>query len=125
MDQGEYMNVLCRFTRTKLLTYNEAHSYGTNISCTPFFVPYKGKDKRKWRNFLRKQSSGMWHNVEVVLTDVSEERITSIFRVEGKIWKSAREASVRDVCVRGSGLDLICIIIQIFAWRDQTTETSG
>jgi hypothetical protein len=25
----------------------------------------------------------MWHRVEVVLTDVSEERIASIFRVEG------------------------------------------
>jgi hypothetical protein len=39
----------------------------------------------------------MWHCVEVVLTDVSEERIASIFRVEEKIGKSAREASVRDV----------------------------
>jgi hypothetical protein len=39
----------------------------------------------------------MWHHVEVVLTDVSEERIASNFRVEGKIRKSAREASVRDV----------------------------
>jgi hypothetical protein len=39
----------------------------------------------------------MWHRVEVVLTDVSEERIASIFKVEGKIRKSAREASVRDV----------------------------
>jgi hypothetical protein len=39
----------------------------------------------------------MWHRVEVVLTDVSEERITSIFSVEGKIRKSARESSVRDV----------------------------
>jgi hypothetical protein len=38
----------------------------------------------------------MWHRVEVVLTDVSVERIASIFRVEGKIRKSAREASVRD-----------------------------
>jgi hypothetical protein len=38
----------------------------------------------------------MWNRVEVVLTDVSEERIASIFRVEGKI-KSAREASVRDI----------------------------
>jgi hypothetical protein len=33
----------------------------------------------------------------VVLTDVSEERIASIFRVEGKMRKSAHEASVRDV----------------------------
>jgi hypothetical protein len=39
----------------------------------------------------------MWHRVEVVLTDVSEERIASIFRIERKIRKSAREASVRDV----------------------------
>jgi hypothetical protein len=39
----------------------------------------------------------MWHRVEVVLTDVSEERIASIFRVEGKIRKSASQASVRDV----------------------------
>jgi hypothetical protein len=39
----------------------------------------------------------MWHRVEVVLTDVSEESIASIFRVEGKIRKSAREASVRNV----------------------------
>jgi hypothetical protein len=39
----------------------------------------------------------MWHRVEVMLTDVSEERIASIFRVEGKIRKSAREASIRDV----------------------------
>jgi hypothetical protein len=39
----------------------------------------------------------MWHRVEVVLTDVSEERIASIFRVEGKKRKSARKASVRDV----------------------------
>jgi hypothetical protein len=39
----------------------------------------------------------MWHRVEVVLTEVSEDRIASIFRVEGKIRKSASEASVRDV----------------------------
>jgi hypothetical protein len=39
----------------------------------------------------------MWHRVEVVLTDVSEERIASIFRVEGKKRKSARKASIRDV----------------------------
>jgi hypothetical protein len=33
---------------------------------------------------MRKQSSGMWRRVEVVLTDVSEEGIAFIFRVEGK-----------------------------------------
>jgi hypothetical protein len=32
----------------------------------------------------RKQSSGMWRRVDIVLTDVSEERIASIFRVEEK-----------------------------------------
>jgi hypothetical protein len=36
----------------------------------------------------------MWHRVDVVLTDVSEERIASIFRVEGKIRKSAGEETV-------------------------------
>jgi hypothetical protein len=44
----------------------------------------------------------MWHRVEVVLTDVSEERIASIFRVEEEIRKSAREASVRDVKSRSA-----------------------
>jgi hypothetical protein len=39
----------------------------------------------------------MWDCVEVVLIDVSEERIASIFRVEGKIRKSACKASVRDI----------------------------
>jgi hypothetical protein len=33
----------------------------------------------------------MWRRVEVVLTDVSEGHIASIFRVEGKIRKSAGE----------------------------------
>ena len=37
----------------------------------------------------------MGHRVDVVLTDVSEERIASIFRVEGKIRKSVREETVR------------------------------
>jgi hypothetical protein len=37
----------------------------------------------------------MWHRVDVVLTDVSEERIASIFMVEGKIRKSASEETVR------------------------------
>jgi hypothetical protein len=39
--------------------------------------------------------TGMWHRVDVVLNDVSEERIASIFRVEGKIRKSASEQTVR------------------------------
>jgi hypothetical protein len=30
----------------------------------------------------RMPSSGMWRRVDIVLTDVSEERIASIFRVE-------------------------------------------
>jgi hypothetical protein len=37
----------------------------------------------------------MWHRVDVVLTDASEERIASIFRVEGNIIKSASEETVR------------------------------
>jgi hypothetical protein len=37
----------------------------------------------------------MWHRVDVVLTDVSEERIASIFRLERKIRKSASEERVR------------------------------
>jgi predicted transcriptional regulator len=37
----------------------------------------------------------MWHHVDVVLTDISEECIGSIFRVEGKIRKYASEEPVR------------------------------
>jgi hypothetical protein len=37
----------------------------------------------------------MWHRVDVVLTDVSEEHIASIFWVEGKIRKSTSEERVR------------------------------
>jgi hypothetical protein len=37
----------------------------------------------------------MWHRVDVVLTDVSEERIASIFRVERKIRKSLSEEIVK------------------------------
>jgi predicted transcriptional regulator len=37
----------------------------------------------------------MWHRVDVVLTDVSEERIASSFRVEGEIRKSESEKTVR------------------------------
>jgi hypothetical protein len=33
----------------------------------------------------------MWRRVDIVLTDVSEERIASIFRVEEKIRESASE----------------------------------
>jgi hypothetical protein len=49
------------------------------------------------KEIRKKQSSGMWHRVDVVLTDVSEERIASIFRVEGKTRKSASEETVRTV----------------------------
>jgi hypothetical protein len=37
----------------------------------------------------------MWHRVDVVLTDVSENRIASMLRVEGKITKSASEETLR------------------------------
>jgi hypothetical protein len=42
----------------------------------------------------------MWHRVDVVLTDVPEERIASIFRVEGKIRKPASEETARTVTSR-------------------------
>jgi hypothetical protein len=38
--------------------------------------------------------------LDVVLTDVLEERIASIFRVEGKIRKSAGEETKRTVASR-------------------------
>jgi hypothetical protein len=52
------------------------------LSQTPFFP-------------RREQSSGMWRRVGIGLTDVSEERIASIFKVEEKIRKSASEEPVR------------------------------
>jgi hypothetical protein len=36
----------------------------------------------------------MWHRVDVVLADVTDERIASIFRVEGKKRKSASDETV-------------------------------
>jgi hypothetical protein len=36
----------------------------------------------------------MWHCIDLALTHVSEERFASIFRVEGKIRKSANEETV-------------------------------
>jgi hypothetical protein len=45
------------------------------------------------KRLRRKQSSGMWRHVDIVLTDVSEESIPSTFRVEGKRRKSASEES--------------------------------
>jgi hypothetical protein len=42
----------------------------------------------------RKQSSGMWHRVNMVLTDVSEERIATIFRVEKNKKIRKRKTSV-------------------------------
>jgi hypothetical protein len=66
----------------------------------PPYIGYEGgwviprSDLDEVINRCRKQSSGMWHRVEMVLTDVSEERIASIFRVEGKN-KKIRTRSVR------------------------------
>jgi hypothetical protein len=47
---------------------------------------------RRW--LCRMPSSGMWRRVDIVRTDVSEERIASIFSVE----KSAREEPAWAVC---------------------------
>jgi hypothetical protein len=46
--------------------------------------------KQKTDGKRRKPTSGIWRRVEIVFTDVSEERIASIFRVESKN-KSASE----------------------------------
>jgi hypothetical protein len=46
----------------------------------------------------------MWHCVDVVLTDVSEECIASIFRVEGKIRKSESEETARTGASSASSL---------------------
>jgi hypothetical protein len=77
----------------------------------------------------RKQSSGMWHRVYVVLTDVSEEHIASIFRVEGIIIrKSAGEETDRTVASR---LMLENKLSYMSAWKKRgvgnkaTWETSG
>jgi hypothetical protein len=61
----------------------------------------------------------MWHRADVVLTDVSEELIASIFKVEGKIRKSAtgaksqlyesrkgRDKSTWEISVEGEGKGL-------------------
>jgi hypothetical protein len=46
----------------------------------------------------------MWHGVDVVLTDISEEHIASIFRLEGKnkeiLWRRERENSCKQTNVR-------------------------
>jgi hypothetical protein len=47
-----------------------------------------------WRWLWRKQCSGIRRPVDIVLTDVSEEPIASIFRVEEKRRKSASEDPV-------------------------------
>jgi hypothetical protein len=36
----------------------------------------------------------MWHRVDVVLTDISEEHIASIFKVEGRNKKIRSEETV-------------------------------
>jgi predicted transcriptional regulator len=46
----------------------------------------------------------------VVLTDVSEERIASIFRVEGNIRKSASEETVRT----GASFVHVCFSFHVF-----------
>jgi hypothetical protein len=43
----------------------------------------------------RKQSSGMWRRVDIVLTDVSEERFASIFRIEEKREETPRAGAHR------------------------------
>jgi hypothetical protein len=49
-------------------------------------------------------SSGMWHTVDLVQTDASEERIASIFRVE----KSASEERAQAGGCRLQMMEAIC-----------------
>jgi hypothetical protein len=49
----------------------------------------------------------MWHCVDVVLTDVSEEHIASIFGVEGKVRKSSSEKTVRTGASSQNGWHII------------------
>jgi uncharacterized sporulation protein YeaH/YhbH (DUF444 family) len=49
----------------------------------------------------------MWYRVDVVLTDVSEEGIASIFRVERKIRKSASEETARTVASRSAFREVV------------------
>jgi hypothetical protein len=57
-------------------------SCGARVTQTIQTCPCAELDQKALR---RKQSSGMWHRVDMVLTDISEERIASIFMVEGKL----------------------------------------
>jgi hypothetical protein len=63
-------------------------------NCQPDGQSHVGWPRRRWRVVFETEqdnksmpSSGMWRRVDLVLTDVSEERITSISRIE----KSASE----------------------------------
>jgi hypothetical protein len=62
--------------------------------CNSVFSP--GDLTVEWR----KPSSGMWRHVEIVLTDVSEERIASIFRVEYKKKSMSEPARARETVWR-------------------------
>jgi hypothetical protein len=55
----------------------------------------------------------MWHHVEVVFTDVSEERIASIFRVEGKN-KKIRTRIIRQRLQKQSSQKCLRFVMNLF-----------
>jgi hypothetical protein len=48
-------------------------------------------------------SSGIWHRLELVWTDVSEEHIASVFRVEYPRARNQAEQVAADTCSRNIG----------------------
>jgi hypothetical protein len=69
---------------------------------------------------MKKAVLWMWRRVDVVLTVVSEERIASIFRVEGKRRKSTSEETVRAGATR-----LMSEITKIWSWVLTGPETKS
>jgi hypothetical protein len=89
----------CNFFKTSnFLRFNWRRNQGLSTKRYSWSVLQKYQTKHVWwtsygdlrfsrRSLWRMPSSGMWRRVDLVWTDVSEERIASIFRVE----KSASE----------------------------------
>jgi hypothetical protein len=70
-----------------ILCHTLARHNNINLFLDGFFIHFERIAKRrrsthlKEKNISRMPYSGMWRSVHLVLTDVSEERIVSIFRV--------------------------------------------
>jgi hypothetical protein len=82
----------------------------------------------KQKDVWRMPSSGMWRLVDIVWTDVSEERIASIFRVEKSAsrWPQTKTAFFIVTAVKTSNLTkrrLLCIEVTLgsISCREATT----